>query len=281
MRSLCRLLVGASVFCAPLLLHADQESAIVSQLKGLRSVPTDQRPAATQKLAQEIRELPAGQSKLKLADALCHLSTEGDAGPGTLQAVADTLAKSLAESPVPAKGDQPPMPYLDLAKLARYEHVTVTLDDPLYAKAGQTLAANEAEIEKANFTLRDLHNKKVTLADLRGKIVMVNFWATWCGPCRLEMPALDAIYTHFQPQGLVILSVTDEDAFKVAQFIGGTGYHPPVLLDTGGAVHKTFHIEGIPETFLFGRDGKLLAVAIDQRTQRQFLEMLSKTDLHP
>ncbi len=69
---------------------------------------------------------------------------------------------------------------------------------------------------------------------------MVNFWATWCGPCRLEMPDLDRLYSHFQPQGLVVLSISDEDSFKVASFISPTGYHPPVLLDPGGKVHKLF-----------------------------------------
>jgi thiol-disulfide isomerase/thioredoxin len=274
------LLAAAMLAAAPLLLADSAESAITSQLKNLRSVPIDKRPAATLKLALDIRALPAGQSKLKLADALCHLSTEGDAGHDTLQAVADTLAKSLAESPVPAKGDQPPMPYLDLAQLVRYEQVNATLDDPLFAKAQQTLAAQDAEVEKADFTLKDLHNKKVTLSELRGKIVMVNFWATWCGPCRLEMPDLDRIYTHFESQGLVVLSITDEDSSKVSSFLAPASYHPPVLLDPDGKVHKLFHVEGIPRTFVFNREGKLVAEAIDQRTLRQFLGMLQKTDLH-
>ncbi len=221
----------------------------------------------------------AGKAEARLD--VCHLATEGDAGAEALQAVADTLAKALTETPVPAKGDQPAMPYLDLANLVRYEHVTASVDDPQFAKAGQILAANDADVEKADFTLRDLHNKKVTFSELRGKIVMVNFWATWCPPCRKEMPDLDLLYTHFQNQGLVVLSITDEDGFKVSQFLATSGYHPTVLMDPGGKVHKTFHVEGIPRTFLFGRDGKLLAEAIDQRTQRQFLVVLQKTDLHP
>jgi hypothetical protein len=79
----------------------------------------------------------------------------------------------------------------------------------------------------------------------------------------------------------VVLSITDEDGFKASSAISPMGYHPPVLLDVGGAVHKQFHIEGIPRTFVFNREGKLVAEAIDQSTIRQFLTMLSKTDLHP
>jgi peroxiredoxin len=265
------------------MLHGQaSESAINKQLGKLRSLSAEQRPAATIKLAADIRTLPAGQSKLKLADALSHLVTEGDQGAEALQAVADCLSQALAQSPMPAdKNGQPPMPYLDLARLVRYKQVTATLDDPLFAKADQILVSNDADVAKADFTLRDLRGKKVALSELRGKIVMVNFWATWCPPCRLEMPDLDVIYTHFQSQGLIILSITDEDPFKVNSFIASMGYHPPVLIDPDGKVHKLFHVDGIPKSFIFDREGKLVAESIDQCTQRQFFEMLAKGGLHP
>jgi thiol-disulfide isomerase/thioredoxin len=275
-------LFAVFVLFAFALAHAStpSESSITDGLKGLRGLSEDKRPAATLKLAEDIRTLPAGPGKVRLATGLAGLSTEGDAGHDTLQAVADTLSKALAESPVPAKGDRPPAPYDELANLVRYEGLTTTLDDPLYAKAMQILVDNDADVAKADFTLKDLHGKKVTLSELRGKIVMVNFWATWCPPCRAEMPQLDKLYTYFGPQGLVVLSITDEQAFKANSFVGLAGYHPTVLLDPDGVVHKQFHVEGIPRTFVFNRDGKLIAVAIDQRTMHQFLAMLSKTDLH-
>jgi peroxiredoxin len=271
---------AALLLAAPLLLAQVSESAINKQLGNLRSLNGQQRPAATIKLAADISALPAGERKVDLADQLAHLVTEGDQGDAALQAVADALSQALVQSPVPAKNDKVPAPYLDLASLVRYKNVNVSLNDPLFTKAGQTLVDNDAEIEKADFTLKDLHGKKYTLSELRGKIVLVNFWATTCGPCRLEMPDLDWFYTHFQSQGLVVLSITSEDAFTVGPFITNLGYHPPVLIDTGGKVAKQFHVDGVPRTFLFNRDGKLVGEGIDQCSQRQFLEMLGRTDLH-
>ena len=93
------------------------------------------------------------------ADALSNLVTKGDQGQDALQAVADTLTKALAETPIPATGDQPPMPYHDLARLIYYEHVTTTLNDPLYAQALKVLEADEADVQKRRLYADDLHNK--------------------------------------------------------------------------------------------------------------------------
>jgi thiol-disulfide isomerase/thioredoxin len=272
---------AAVLLTVPLLDAQASESSISKQMEKLRSLSTEQRPIATIKLAADISTLPAGPKKVGLADSLAHLVTEGDQGEKALQAVADTLSKALTETPLPPKKDQPPAPYRDLASLVRYEDVTTTLNDPLLAKATQTLVENEADVQKADFTLRDINNKKVTLSELRGKIVLVNFWATWCPPCRLEMPDLDIISTHFQPQGLVILSITDESGLTVTPFITQMGYHPQVLFDSDGKVHRLFHVNGIPKNFVFDRDGKLVAQSIDQCTQHQLLMMLAKAGLHP
>ena len=272
----------AAVLVALPHLHAQASlSKIAGELGKLRSLSDQQRPIATIKVATEISALPPGMEKVKLAYGAANLVTEGDQGQDALQTVADALSKALAETPVRGKNGQPSDPYLELARLARYEHVTVSLDDPLYKKANEILAADEADVAKADFTLKDLHNKKWTLSELRGKIVLVNFWATWCPPCRVELPALDAIYTHFQSQGLVVLSISDENPSTVGSFLAPANYHPPVLIDSDGAVHKQFHIVGIPQTFVFDRDGKLVAVAIDECTMRQFLGMLAQAGLQP
>ena len=278
----CALFIAFALLASPALWGQATVSSIGKQLDGLRAVPDPQRPAATTKIANDIRTLPPGLPKLKLADSLTHLATEGDPGQETLQAVADTLAQALKETPQPPlKDGRPAMPYTDLAKLARYEGITTDFKDPMLSIADDILVANDADVAKADFTLKDLQGKKYTLSALKGKIVLVNFWATWCQPCRKEMQDLDLIYTHYQQQGLVVLSITNENPFQVNTFLSPLGYHPPVLIDDGGKVAKQFHVDGLPRTFIFDRDGKLVAESIDMRTQRQFFAMLAKAGLQP
>lgn len=259
---------------------SNQEKPIADRIAKLRATPDDQRGGATKALALEIRRLPATPNKLALADHLAMLSTEGDFGHDMLQEVATTLAATLHEMPL--HGQQPeriPHPYIELAQLVSYEHVQVQLDDPQFAAALAKMRADDALRERADFTLQGLDGTPWKLRELGGKVVLLNFWATWCPPCRKEMPDLEALYGQYKSQGLVILAISDEDAAKVRPFIAERRISYPVLLDPGRTVHELFQIEGIPKTFVYDRAGKLVAQSIDMRTRRQFLEMLAQAGL--
>jgi peroxiredoxin len=117
------------------------------------------------------------------------------------------------------------------------------------------------------------------LKEQHGKVVVLNFWATWCPPCRKEMPDLETLYQQFKDQGLLILAISDEDAGKVKPFIAQQKVTYPILLDPDRKVNDLFQIEGIPKTFVYDRNGKLVAQSIDMRTRRQFLEMLAQAGL--
>jgi peroxiredoxin len=258
---------------------SDQERPIAQQIEGLRSLPDNVRARTTRELALEIRWLPLASNKLTLALDLANLSTEGDFGRETLQEVTTTLASTLREQPQPWKDGKATPPYLELAELVRYEHMQASLSDPQFAAAMSALQAADRRRESADFTLTDLSGKSWTLRQLRGKVVLVNFWATWCPPCRKEMPDLEALYMRFSNQGFVILAISDEDAAKVKPFIIERNITYPVLLDPGRKVNELFEVQGIPKSFVYDREGKLVTESIDMRTQKQFLDMLSRAGL--
>ena len=258
----------------PKIAWTDSEKPILDRVRTLRDLPDNQRPAATKDLALKIRQLPGTPGKQTLAIQLANLVTEGDPGHDTLQETATTLAAALREQPATSED-----PYFTLAQLVRYEHVDASVDDPKFRAALATLDADDARRQHLDFTLTDLDGKSWTLRQLAGKIVVVNFWATWCPPCRKEMPDLDAIYKDFRSKGLVILAIGDEDRAKVVSFLAEHKVSYPVLLDPGRRVNDRFVVRGIPKTFVYDRSGRLAAESIDMRTRKQFMEMLSRAGL--
>jgi peroxiredoxin len=258
---------------------SDKERPIVEQIRGLRALPDDVRARTTKDTAMQIRQLPVSPNKLRLAGALANLSTEGDFGHEALQEVANTLAAALREQPPTGKNGGLNDLYVELASLARYEHVSVASDNAQFAAATAKLEAEDTQRQEADFTLSDLQGKSWRLKDLQGKVVLVNFWATWCPPCRKEMPDLQSLYVRFQGQGFVVLAISDEENAKVAPFIAERAITYPVLLDPGRKVNGLFQIEGIPKSFVYDRNGRLVVQSIDMRTQKQFLDMLAQAGL--
>ena len=260
----------------------DSEKPIVEQLRGLRKLDDTVRAHTTRDLALQIRalSLTAAPNKLRLAGGLANLSTEGDFGRDTLQEVTTTLAEALREQP-PAreKNGTPNSDYIELASLVRYEHMQAASNEPQFSEALGALAAADAARQKADFSLSDLQGRSWHLQELRGKVVLVNFWATWCPPCRKEMPDLQALFDKYKEQGFVILAISDEDAAKVSPFIAERKVNYPVMLDPGRKVNELFQVEGIPKSFVYDREGKLVAQSIDMRTRNQFLDMLKQAGL--
>jgi thiol-disulfide isomerase/thioredoxin len=96
------------------------------------------------------------------------------------------------------------------------------------------------------------------LKDQRGRVVMVNFWATWCGPCREEMPQLNRLYEKYRASGFVLLGVNvDDDSSKAAEVAKKLGVTFPVLLDTDKKVSKLYDLSTMPSTVIIDRDGKV------------------------
>ena len=109
-----------------------------------------------------------------------------------------------------------------------------------------------------DFTLRTLSGPNTRLQEQRGRVVMINFWATWCGPCRQEMPHLNRLYDKYRSAGFVLLGVNvDDDARNAADVALKLGIKFPVLLDTDKAVSHLYDLSTMPSTVLIDRDGRV------------------------
>ena len=119
-----------------------------------------------------------------------------------------------------------------------------------------------------DFTLPDMDGEDHALSDYRGKVVMLNFWATWCPPCRREMPSMQRLYEKYREQGLVVVAVNQfEDPDLVFEFTGRLSLEPtfPILFDRESRVSERFKVKGLPTTYLLDKQGRIHYRAIGGR----------------
>ena len=123
---------------------------------------------------------------------------------------------------------------------------------------GSAMAAVMPSIIAPDFTLRTLGGPNIRLQEQRGRVVLINFWATWCGPCRQEVPHLNRLYDKYRAAGFVILGVNvDEDARNATEVALKLGIKFPVLLDTDKTVSRLYDLVTMPSTVLIDRDGRV------------------------
>ena len=122
------------------------------------------------------------------------------------------------------------------------------------------LSDQQTGMSAPDFTLPDLQGQKLTLADLRGEIVFLNFWATWCPPCRREMPSMEGLYRKFRERGFEMLAVSEDVKGKaiVQPFVEEMHLSFPVLLDPQGTLPPRYGVTGYPETFVIDRSGHIV-----------------------
>jgi thiol-disulfide isomerase/thioredoxin len=126
-----------------------------------------------------------------------------------------------------------------------------------FREAGIRILKNKQN--PVNLTLPLLGGGNGSLSSYKGKVVILNFWATWCPPCRSEMPSMETLYQHFKNQGLQILAVDmSEERDVVQQFVRSNRYTFPVLLDIDGKVGSQYGISAIPTTYILDREGKII-----------------------
>ena len=109
-----------------------------------------------------------------------------------------------------------------------------------------------------DFVLKSENGENLRLSEFRGEVVMINFWASWCGPCRQEMPLLDELHTQYEPMGFTVLGVNvEEDPTKARQMLGDSPVSFPVLFDKESEVSKLYKVVAMPSTVLVDRDGNV------------------------
>ncbi len=108
------------------------------------------------------------------------------------------------------------------------------------------------------FTLPDLSGKSVSLQQFQGKVILLNFWATWCAPCREEMPDMQLLWEDLRDQGFVILALSADRGHQdaVARFASQLQLDFPILLDPDGEVRNAYEVIALPQSYLIGRDGR-------------------------
>jgi len=118
-----------------------------------------------------------------------------------------------------------------------------------------------------DFTASDMNGRTIRLADYRGKVVILNIWATWCPPCVDEMPSLEKLYRELKDQNFALLAVSiDSDGIAaVAPFMTRHGLTFPALIDSQAAIQTSYEITGVPETFIIDKKGILVRKVIGPR----------------
>ncbi len=128
------------------------------------------------------------------------------------------------------------------------------------------LDLDQVKPQAIDFTLKDINGKSHTLSQYKGKIVLLNFWASWCPPCREEMPSMQKLFTSWDKNKYVMLAVNlKEDESAVKAFARQNNYTFPILLDRDGKVGHAYMVRGIPTTYLIDKDGKIVTRVVGSR----------------
>lgn len=131
-----------------------------------------------------------------------------------------------------------------------------------------------------DFALRNADGQVVRLSDLRGKVVFVNFWATWCRPCKEELPDIEKLYEEKREQGLEVLAVNyQDDPDDARAFFNDLGIDVPMLLDRSGSVYDQYLLQGLPDSFFIDREGNLAALHYGFMSEEKMRQRLEQAGL--
>ena len=137
----------------------------------------------------------------------------------------------------------------------------------------------ETKIPAPDFTLKSRSGENMKLSELKGQVVLLNFWASWCGPCRHEMPILDAIHKKYEPLGFTVLGINvDKKSEKAAAYLKDTPVNFPVLYDPSSKVSELYSVSAMPSTAFIDRDGNVRFVHAGYKTgdEKKYRKMIKE-----
>ena len=132
---------------------------------------------------------------------------------------------------------------------------------PLRSEAGQAVCSGDAKPAKLDLTFKDVHGKPFSLSDYKGKVVLLDFWATWCPPCRKEIPGFIELYNSYRSRGFVVIGVSmDDSKLDIKRFARRYKMNYPILIGAGrDDLEPAFGPLPLPTAFVIGRDGRICA----------------------
>ena len=133
---------------------------------------------------------------------------------------------------------------------------------------GYTLSPLSKPIDAPNFKLEDMDENEYDFSEYRGKVVLLNFWATWCPPCKREMPSMERVFQKYQSDDFTVIGVNQmEDGDRIFSFTGSLDTRPTfdILLDNDSVVSQAYEVRGLPTTYLIDKQGKIRYRAVGGR----------------
>jgi peroxiredoxin/outer membrane lipoprotein-sorting protein len=149
-------------------------------------------------------------------------------------------------------------------------------DEELELMGESVILSGKAALD---FTLKDTEGELVHLADLRGKIILLDFWATWCAPCREELPHIDNLYRKLKDKGVVVLGVNDENSGTIRSFLRKHEFEVPTVVDSKRAVHRSYRVRAILTLVVIDRKGMVRANYVGTRSEEELMAGLRAAGL--
>jgi peroxiredoxin len=230
----------------------------------------DVSPAQKRAVVEEMIAFIRGaakQDRAGAADDLIWWANKAGLDRATIRPAVELMVNASRDSSYPIADEA--------AQLIREYGLNLGMNDPSIQARIALAQLEEALSEAYSFTLPSLDGTSVRLKDLRGKVVLLNFWATWCGPCRAEKPILQKVYGDLKDRGFMLLAITDEDPDVVRRFASEYHITLPVFIDRRRTVFDHYLIQGIPKTIILNRKGRAVARPITISDEGELRKMLT------